>query len=64
MMRPVHLVCNDENASGKRWTNAVHKMTPVPKCLPTKNTMGGTRSLFTRLATEGKETAISETSYQ
>ena len=35
---------SDLKESWRRWTNAVDKMTPVPKCLPTKNNTRGSRT--------------------
>ena len=51
-MRPVHSELRDLKASGRRWTKAVERMTPVPKCLPRKKTMGGMRMYLTRFETE------------
>lgn len=48
-------------ASCRRWVNAVDNMTPVPKCLPMKNTMGGIRRNEIRLESVGKDAAHRET---
>ena len=56
-MRPVHSDLSDLNASARRCTNAVERMTPVTKCLPRKNTMDGMRMYLVRFDTEGNETA-------
>ena len=56
-IRPVHSDLSDLKASAKRCTNAVERMTPVPKCFPRKNTRFGMRMYFTRFDSEGNETA-------
>lgn len=60
-MSPVHLEWSELKASGSRWTKAVERMTPVPKCLPRKKTTDGIRRYLTRFDSEGKDTARSET---
>ena len=56
-IRPVHSDLSDLKASANRCTNAVERMTPVPKCFPRKNTRFGMRMYLTRFDSEGNETA-------
>ena len=42
----------------RRWTKAVDRMTPVPKCLPMKKRMLGTRMERYVVVRVGKETAV------
>lgn len=48
-------------ASCRRWVKAVDNITPVPKCLPMKNTTRGIRRNDTRLESAGKDAAHRET---
>lgn len=57
MISPVHCESRASKASGSKCTNAVERMTPVPKCLPRKNTIDGTRTYLIRFESDGKETA-------
>lgn len=57
MMKPVQRDCSCLKASGSRCTKAVERMTPVPKCLPRKKTIGGMRRNLARFERAGNETA-------
>ena len=59
-MNPVHFELSALNESGSKWTNAVDRMTPVPKCLPMKKTREGMRRNRARFEIAGNDTAMSE----
>lgn len=49
---------SDLKASWRRWTNAVDRITPVPKCFPMKNKMRGIETRVVWVEMYGNDTAI------